>query len=398
MRSKRPDGSIRERSNGCFQIRYSIGIDPLTGQRKRVEVTHKGTYETAKIALRKLLKSIDDNEHIEPTKIKVGEFLTQWIETVRSQVNPATHERYTAIVNHFLIPALGTPLLSKLTPALIQNAYNGWEKTGRKDGKEGGLSPRTRVHFHRVLKSALKHAVQLQLIGRNPAEFVKPPKAMKATISVLTVEESAALLESMKGSRIYWPVLLALTTGMRRGEILALRWKNIDFKKATVRIVESLEQTRQGLRFKAPKTERTRAVILPDYAVEELKTWKEKQTTELTELKVNHTQETLVCARFDGEPLWPTSLTHEFIKAIKRLPNLPRIRFHDLRHSHATQLLTAGIHPKIAQERLGHSSITTTLDLYSHVTNTMQTDAASTLNTAFRSAFKARGSLTPKPG
>jgi hypothetical protein len=181
---------------------------------------------------------------------------------------------------------------------------------------------------------------------------------------------------------------------MRRGEILALRWKNVDLKNKTVRVVESLEQTKKGIRFKAPKTERTRAIILPNYAVEELIALKEKQIKELTELNIPHTHDTLVCCRYDGEPIWPTSVTHEFIKAIIKLPALPRVRFHDLRHSHATKLLAAGIHPKIAQERLGHSTIATTLDLYSHVTDTMQDDAAAKLDTALRSAIKP---ISPKP-
>lgn len=185
---------------------------------------------------------------------------------------------------------------------------------------------------------------------------------------------------------------------MRRGEILALRWKNVDFNKMTVRVVESLEHTRQGLRFKAPKTERTRAIILPDYAAEELRAWKEKQAEELLSQGIAQTDNSLVCGKRDGEPLHPTTVTHEFIIAINKLSALPRVRFHDLRHSHATQLLTAGIHPKIAQERLGHSTITTTLDLYSHVTDTMQDDAAAKLDTAFRSAIKARTAQGPKLG
>jgi integrase len=207
-------------------------------------------------------------------------------------------------------------------------------------------------------------------------------------MATLTVEQSAILLDAIRETRLYWPVLLALATGMRRGEILALRWKNVDLEKKTVRVVESLEQTKKGIRFKAPKTNRTRAVLLPEYAVEELQKRKEKQAEELADLKIDQTQETLVCARYDGKPIWPSSVTHEFYKAMKKLPDLPRVRFHDLRHSHATQLLAAGIHPKIAQERLGHSTISTTLDLYSHATDTMQDEAAVKLDTAFRAAIK----------
>ncbi len=186
---------------------------------------------------------------------------------------------------------------------------------------------------------------------------------------------------------------------MRRGEIVALRWKNVDFEKKTVRVVESVEQVKSNIRFKAPKTEKTRAVMLPDYAVEELRAWKEKQAQELSELGVGATEDTFVCGRsWDGGVRKPDSLTGEFRAAIKDAPNIPTVRFHDLRHSHATQLLKEGVHPKIAQERLGHSTITTTLDLYSHVTDTMQNDAAEKLNGAFRSAMRARSNQGPKLG
>src|SRR5208282_1630706 len=196
------------------------------------------------------------------------------------------------------------------------------------------------------------------------------------------------LLDAIKHTRVYWPVLIALSTGARRGEILALRWKSVDFERGVVRIVESLEQTKEGLRFKAPKTDRARAVTLPAFAVEELRRLKRQQAEELLVLGIRQSADTLVCGRADGKPMQPRSLTHEFTHLIGRLKNIPRVRFHDLRHSHATQLLLGGVHPKIAQERLGHSTITTTLDLYTHVTPTMQEDAASKLDAAFRSGKK----------
>jgi len=384
----RHKGYIRQRSKGSFDLRYNLGTDPLTGKRKRVETTFKGTYADAQKELRKLLRNIDSGEHIEPSKITVEKFLQEWLHTIHSQISPQTYERYEQVVRNFLIPSFGKCLLAKLMPLAIQQAYNKLETSGRCDRKSGGLSPQSRLHIHRIFKSALKYALQVQLIARNPADAVKAPRVKRATLNIINVEQSAFLLDAIRGKNVYWPVLLALTTGMRRGEVLALRWKNVDFPNKTVRVIESLEQTKNGLRFKAPKTERTRAVILPECVVEELCYWKEKQAAELAELAVEATQETLVCSRYDGGPLWPSSLTHEFTKAIKNLPELPRIRFHDLRHSHATQLLMAGIHPKIAQERLGHSTITTTLDLYSHVTDTMQDDAASKLDRAFRNARK----------
>jgi len=175
---------------------------------------------------------------------------------------------------------------------------------------------------------------------------------------------------------------------MRRGEVLGLRWKNVDLQRRTLRVVESIEQTKTGLRFKAPKTEKARAITLPAYAVEELRRLKARQAEELLMLAIRQNGQTLVCGQADGNPLQPRSLTHEFTRLVARFKDLPRVRFHDLRHSHATQMLLAGVHPKIAQERLGHSTITTTLDLYSHLTDTMQTDAAARLDAVFRVALK----------
>jgi Phage integrase family len=191
------------------------------------------------------------------------------------------------------------------------------------------------------------------------------------------------LLKAISHTNVYWPVLIALATGMRRGEIVALRWKNVDLDRGVVRVVESLEQTRKGgLRFKSTKTEKARAVTLPRFAVEELRRWKREQAEGLFTLGVRQGGETLVCARLDGEPKKPDSLTNEFL-CLMRKAGIPRVRFHDLRHSHATQLLSAGVHPKIVQERLGHSTITLTLDLYSHVSETMQSEAAARLDQAY---------------
>ena len=181
--------------------------------------------------------------------------------------------------------------------------------------------------------------------------------------------------------------MLALSTGMRRGEVFALRWKNVDLERGSLRVMESLEQTKAGIRFKAPKTDKTRAITIPAFAVDELRRLKRQQAEELLMLGIRQSGETLVAPVPMGLPLQPQSLTHQFTRIIARVKGLPRVRFHDLRHSHATQLLLAGVHPKVAQERLGHATITTTLDLYSHVTETMQSNAAERLDAIFRPAI-----------
>jgi integrase len=387
----RRTGHIRERSPGAFEIRYSLGTDPATGKRRIATVTLRGTRKAAERELRRLLRALDTGEHVDPNRITVREWLATWLDAIRAEVAPKSAERYAEIVNNFLVPALGNLLLAKLAPLHIQDAHNGWANAGRRDGKPGGLAPRTRRHIHRILSAALARAVENQLIARNPCDVFRKrlPKVERHEMATLSAEQSTRLLDAVRHSHVYWPVLIALATGVRRGEVLAIRWRNLDLDRGAVRIVESLEQTKTGLRFKSTKADRARAVTLPSFAIEELRRLKREQAESLLMLGVRQTGDTLVCARRDGEPLQPQSLTHEFPRFLARLKDVPRVRFHDLRHSHATQLLLAGVHPKVAQERLGHSTVTTTLDLYSHVTATMQEDAADRLDAAFRDAMMA---------
>ena len=387
---RRNAGTIRERSPGSFELRYSLGKDPATGKRRTANVTIRGTRKDADRELRRLLRTLDTGEHVDPTRLTVREWLAMWLEAVRGEVSPRTAERYGELVQHFLLPSLGNLPLPKLASTHVQTTYTALANGGRRDGKPGGLSPRTRRQIHAVLRSALTRAVEQQLIGRNPCDVFKKrlPKIERQDMQALTIEQAMRLLSAIRHQRLYWPVMLALATGARRGELLAMRWRNVDFDNDTVRIAGSLEQTGAGLRFKPTKTGKPRAVTLPGYAIDELRRLKHDQAQELLRLGIRQTGDTLVCARVDGEPLQPRSLTHEFAVAMARIKDLPRVRFHDLRHSHATQLLLAGVHPKVAQERLGHSTITTTLDLYSHVTATMQEDAAAKLDSAFRDAVQ----------
>jgi integrase len=371
-------------------LRYSLGTDPATGKRRVVTTTVRGDSKAAGKELRRLLHSIDNNTHVDPSRITVSQWLETWLASVKPNVSPKSHERYAQLVLGFLTPELGNYPLVKLSPVNILAAYTKWNTEGRLDGKPGGPAPRTRRHIHHLLRTALAHAVELQMLARNPTDALKRklPKVERRMMKILDTQQSDALLRGLKHSRVYWPCLLALSTGMRRGEILALRWKNVDLDRGVLQVVESLEQTKEfGVRAKETKTGKARSVTLPRFAIDELRRLRREQAEELLRLGVRQTGETLVCGRADGEPHQPRSLTHEFAVLIARLKDVPRVRFHDLRHTHATALLRAGIHPKIAQERLGHSTITTTLDLYSHVTDSMQKDAADRLDAAFRSAI-----------
>ena len=382
----RRTGHIRQRSLGSFELRYSLGADAATGKRRIATATVRGTRKDAEKELRRLLRSLDTGEHVDPTRMTVRQWLTTWLATIQQEVASRSHERYASIINQHLIPALGALQINKLAPAHIQNFYNELAITGRQDGKEGPLAAQSRRQVHRVLSAALSRAVEQQVIARNPCDSFKRrlPKVERREMTILSAEQSKALLAALIDDRLYWPVLIALATGMRRGEVLALRWRNVDFERRTIRVMESLEKTRAGFRFKSPKNGRGRVITLPTLAIEELHRRKLEQAEELLKVGVRQSGAMLVCAQPDGTSTSPFVLTHSFSNFIaKHKDKFPRVRFHDLRHTHATQLLLAGVHPRIAQERLGHSTVALTLDLYSHVTATMQEDAATKIDSAF---------------
>jgi integrase len=277
--------------------------------------------------------------------------------------------------------------LTKLRPEQISVAYAKALRAGRRDGA-GGLSPRTVHHMHRILKQALAIAVRWRLLARNPADSVAPPKVERRKMLALDATETVRLLAHFRDTRMFTPVLLAVMCGLRRGEITALRWSSVDLGRKQMSVVESVEQTAKGVRSKETKSGRARTVALPALVVDELRRARIAQAEELLKVGVRLTDQTHVVAQVDGQPLQPNSLTHEFVRLSAKASDLPRIRFHDLRHTHATHLLANGVHPKVAQERLGHSSVGITLDLYSHVLPGMQEDAAAKVDAAIRAAIE----------
>jgi integrase len=297
---------------------------------------------------------------------------------------PRTHYRYEQLVQHYLTPALGGLQLRQLAPAHIQKAYTDWGAGGRRDGRPGGLSPATRRFNHIVLRAALARAVELQLIARNPCDLFRRqlPKNERTEMMVLAPAQSNRLLDA--AGSLYAPILLGLAIGARRGEICALRWRSVDLSRRLIVISESIEQMRGTIRVKMPKSGKTRAVTVPAYAIDELRRHKKEQAETLLRLGIRQDSDTFVCARDDGSMLKPDVLTAAFIRLVKSLDGFPSVHFHNLRHSHATNLLMAGVHPRVAQERLGHANVSTTMQIYSHVTASMQDDAADKINETFR--------------
>jgi integrase len=378
-------GHLKERSPGRWAI--VLDLKDEAGKRKRKWHSFEGTKREAQIERARLIAELTGGAYVEPARTTLAAFLDRWLDHVKTQVSPRSYERYCELARKNIAPLLGATPLSKLQPAAISSAYAKALTSGRRDGT-GGLSARSVHHMHRILRQALQQAVRWQILVRNPADLVKPPRVERKKSPTLSAEQAAQLLDALAHSRVYWPTLIALATGMRRGEILALRWEHVDLDRGMVRVVETVEQTKTApLRFKPPKNGKTRAITLPAFAVTELRRLKRQQSEELLRLGIRQTAATLVCGRADGEVHSPLALTFEFARFVRQMKDLPQVRFHDLRHSHATQLLASGIHPKIAQERLGHSSISVTLDLYSHAVETLQDEAASRVDAALGRAL-----------
>jgi integrase len=384
-------GHLKERSPGHWAIILDVP-DPQTGKRRRKWHSFKGTKREAQVESAKLIAAVQTGNYLEPSKVTLATFLTRWLDHMKSQVTPKSHERYSGIVNQNLTPALGAVHLTKLKPAQISAAYSAALASGRRDGT-GGLAPRTVGHMHRVLKQALGQAVRWEMLTRNPADAVDPPQIDWRPMQTYDLSQTAELIEAVRKTPMLIPAILAVLCGLRRGEICALRWRHVDLAAGQLSVVESLEQTKAGLRFKSPKSGKGRTVALASIVVDELRAYRVKRAQELLRLGVGLSEDDLVIAHADGSIVQPIYISQLWARTI-RTTKLPHLRFHDLRHAHATHLLANGVHPKVASERLGHSKVGITLDLYSHVIPGMQEDAAAMVDAALKSAMQIREQKT----
>ena len=375
---------------GKDKKRWSLVIELGTdekGKRKQTWKAFHGNKRDAQAELTRLVAEANSGLPIESSHVKVSAFLERYLEDhARLKVQPKTFERYAEHVHKHINPAIGHIPLGKLTPMHIQNFYTHLRNEGRLDGK-GGLSERTILHMHNVLHSAFDCAVRWQAMVRNPVNAVDRPKPQRTEMNFLTEAEVVSLLAAAKNTSRFVLLDFALGTGMRRGEILGLRWQDVDLDKSSVSVLHSLEQTRGGpLRLKTPKTKQSRRrVTLPPYIVQRLRGHKAIQAKERMRFGESYQNNDLVFCRADGSFLPPDQLSG-FFKKFATTWGRPEVRFHDLRHTHASSLLLHNVHPKVVSERLGHASIGITLDTYSHVVPTMQEDAARCMQQAFGNA------------
>jgi integrase len=380
-------GHIRERSPGRWAIVLDTR-DPETGKRNRRWHSFRGTKREAQIECSKLITAISGGTYVDPNRQTVEQFFDRWLIHMATQLSPRSHERYTEIVKKNLTPSLGSIQLTKLRSAQIAQAYSRALASGRRDGRDG-LSANTVLYMHRILKQALTQAVLWRELARNEASAVRPPKIERKKMKVLDGDGIATLIETARTTTLFIPVLLAVTTGLRRGELAALRWQHCDLDRAQLSIEESAEQTKAGIRYKPPKSSKGRTVALPATVVKELRSHRAFQAQTLLKVGIRLSDANFVVAQADGSPFQPRSLTHAF-EAFLAKHDLPRVRLHDLRHTHATAMLKDKVHPKVVQERLGHSTIAITLDIYSHVLEGMQEDAAEVVDAALQAALNKR--------
>ena len=334
---------------------------------------HFHTRREAQRWLVEALKAKQDGLPAATPKITVAEYIDHWFNDVAiSNLRPKTIQSYECIIRLHIKPILGKIRLTQLRPDHIQNLYS--EKL------RSGLSPRRVEFIHAVLHRALKQAVRWQLIPRNPADLVDPPRPKREPPTTFSLEQVQQFLDAAKQDRLYPLYLLAVITGMRKGEILGLRWEDVDLQKGIIQVKQTLQRVNGKLVFIQPKSQQSRRQItIPAVVVEELRKHRARQLEEKLLAGERWKESGLVFTTRVGTPIDPRNLSRNFYIILKRA-GLPRIRFHDLRHTTATLLLIQGTHPKIVQELLGHSQISLTLDVYSHVIPSMQKEAIDQLS------------------
>lgn len=381
-------GHIKTRSKGSWTIILNLGRDPATGKRKQQWVTVRGTKKQAETRLAELLNQMDTGGFIKPTKETFGSFLQRYLDDyISTQIRATTLEAYQQRGKH-LIDGLGHIPVSELREEHLHKYYREKSKT---------LSPGTLIKHHNLLRSALSQGVIWRTLTRNVAEAVKPPKVSRKEMRALTGPEVHRMLEACEDTA-WHSIFHTLTwTGLRRSELLGLRWKDVDLILASLRVVQSVQRLNTGeFIVQEPKTASGRRTIaLSPASCLVLREHREKQEADATLLGRQLAEDDLVFSHPDGSPRDPSTLTLAFRRLTRRV-GLDGVRLHDLRHTMASLYLEQGVNPKTVAERLGHASVTITLDLYSHCLPGVQEAAAVQFDTAMEQAKSTSAKVTPE--
>ena len=359
------EGSIYKRKNGRWSAQISI-------QGQRV-TKYFNTQREGLDWLHSMRNQINAGLTLDGAQKTLSEFLEQWLGSIRVSVKVKTHSQYKQIVRMHITPTLGSIKLKDLRPDQIQALYN--------KKLDSGISARTLLLVHTVLRQSLKQALKWGTIGRNPTDAITRPKVIRAEMLTFTEDQARTFISLAETTRYGALFNLALHTGMRQGELLGLKWIDLDWVKRKLQVRRQIQRIPgQGLSFVEPKSAAgRRAISLSKNMVERMRKHYNEQSTIRENAGIKWQENDLVFPTTLGTPMHPTSMYKDF-KALLAKNDLPNIRFHDLRHTAATLMLQQGIHPKVVQERLGHADITLTLNTYSHVLPSMQEDAAEKLD------------------
>lgn len=362
------------------------------GKRQQKSFTVRGTRKDAEREFAKRVHELEHGLYVADQSTTLAQYLERWLQSIKPDVTASTWKNYSQHVRLHIIPILGNLRLGSIKPAHIDAAKTAWLTGARKDRRTDipGLSPRTVGHIFSTLFTALNKAKRQRIIMVNPCDSVDPPKWERKEFRTITHKTAPALLAAFKESAISAAVVTDIGTGMRRGELLALRWSDVDLDRGMVTVTRAVEYINREIRFKEPKTKQSRrAIALPNFVVERLRSYRIEQAERFLALGLGRpTGDTIV---FDhlGSVFNPNTFGSLFKRAL-RDAGLPHMRLHDLRHSFASMALEAGVDLKTVSTMLGHSTISTTADVYAHVSPALMRSAADQLDKTLGEAIKKR--------
>lgn len=380
MKTRKRTGHLRQRGADSWELKFEGPPDPLSGERRTRYRTFKGTQEQAELELDRLLLAVRERKYADPSKDTVADLLDRFDGWLTTEVSPKTAERYRELLRLHVRPHLGPRRLDELKRVHFADLH--------KLLLGAGLSARTVGHVHRVLHRALQQGVEWDLLKSNPAAAVRPPRVQDKDVEILTEAQVATVLHKLRGKPIYPIIALALATGCRRGELLGLRWKDLDLDAGRLRVAQSIEQTKAGLRIKPPKTKHgRRSIALSPSFVAELRTYaKDDKERRIKDGLGRAPDDGLVFGLPNGSPRSPNGLTKEWSSLAAEL-GLPQVTLHALRHTHASQLIAGGVDVLTVSRRLGHGSPVITLRVYGHLFSNTDDRAAEVIEAAFSRAL-----------
>jgi integrase len=367
-------GNVTKRGKSSWRIKFDAAN--TNGRREIKYYTVRGTKRDAEAKLTELLAAVGKGTYVEPTKLTVAEFVRgrvdQW--EAAGEITARTAQRYRQLTENQIAPHVGAIPVQKLARLNVE----GWHTALR----NGGLAPRTVGHAHRVLGKALGDAERDGIVLRNVCKLQKVPRVGDTEMAI--VRDVPSFVTKLRGTQLHVPAMVALFTGMRLGEILALRWDRIDLDAKTIKVREALEPTRaHGLRFKVPKTKAGRRnITLPEILVDVLRGHRKAALELRMQLGVGRLpDDALLFTRLDGGPLQPSNVSSDWGEIASRV-GMPEITFHGLRHTHASQLIAAGVDIVTISKRLGHARPSVTLAIYAHMFTSDDSKAAEAINAA----------------